>query len=281
MVEQLEFLLNMDKTEYLLGEPATAFLEVKNSGSETISAIDQLDPQYDVVKFYIKNANGEKLFRPFVVADSIPHMVSLDPGKSVRGTAKVFYGAEGWSLKSPGTYKITATYKGLVSKPDKIFTSNIAEIKIRAPENDQEKDQVNLIMGDEQGKLLLFEGGDHLSTGMQNLTQLTNKYPQSDLAAYANFAIGMNWSRDFKNFHKKELRPANTEKSASHLENAKTKLHGYYANKAYLTLADIYDKSNDKAAKKNTLNEFVQRFSGEGKHIDSVKKARSMLADLV
>jgi hypothetical protein len=98
---------------------------------------------------------------PFVVADSIPHMVSLDPGKSVRGTAKVFYGAEGWSLKSPGTYKITATYKGLVSKPDKIFTSNIAEIKIRAPENDQEKDQVNLIMGDEQGKLLLFEGGDH------------------------------------------------------------------------------------------------------------------------
>jgi hypothetical protein len=52
---------------------------------------------------------------------------------------------------------------------------------------------------------------------MQNLTQLTNKYPQSDLAAYANFAIGMNWSRDFKNFHKKELRPANTEKSASHL----------------------------------------------------------------
>ena len=52
-----------------------------------------------------------------------------------------------------------------------------------APENDQEKDQVNLIMGDEQGKLLLFEGGDHLSTGMQNLTQLTNKYPQSDLAA--------------------------------------------------------------------------------------------------
>jgi hypothetical protein len=79
-------------------------------------------------------------------------------------------------------------------------------------------------MGDEQGKLLLFEGGDHLSTGMQNLTQLTNKYPQSDLAAYANFAIGMNWSRDFKNFHKKELRPANTEKSASHLENAKTKL---------------------------------------------------------
>jgi hypothetical protein len=32
----------------------------------------------------------------------------------------------------------------------------------------------------------------------------------------------MNWSRDFKNFHKKESRPANTEKSASHLENAKT-----------------------------------------------------------
>ena len=134
-------------------------------------------------------------------------------------------------------------------------------------------------MGDEQGRFLLFEGGDHLTSGMQKLAELATKYPESDLAKYANFSLGIRHLTEFADFTKKQVRQPDTKKSMSHFKAAKPKLHGYYARKAYFTLASLYDKSNNKSAKKNTLNEFVDRFSSDSKYSDSVSKAKSMLED--
>lgn len=58
---------------------------MNNSSSEPVSVIDQLDPSYGVVNFYITGENHrEDLFRPVVVADSTIHTSSLDPDKSIR-----------------------------------------------------------------------------------------------------------------------------------------------------------------------------------------------------
>jgi hypothetical protein len=279
MVEDIIFTISINHREYLLGSPIVVHLEIHNAGSKSVSLLDQLKPEFDVVKFDIKKENEKFPFRPYTILDARPHVVSLEPGKSIGDSAKLFYGAQKWTFKSPGLYLITASYNGLVDEPNKVIHSNEIELEIRAPANKEEKEQVDLIMGDEQGRFLLFEGGDHLTNGMQNLTELATKYPESDLAKYANFSLGISTSTEFADFTKNRVRQSDIKKSLTHLEAAKPKLHGYYAKKAYFTLANLYDKSNDKTAKENTLSEFVDRFSSDSKFTDSISKAKNMLED--
>jgi hypothetical protein len=281
-LEQVELKLKMGKTEYLPGQPAVAYLQLTNRGSEPISLIDQLSPEYEVVKFYIrKDTNQEIQFIPYTLVDSLAHSISISPGDSIRASAKIFFGSGGYTFPKPGKYQIKATYNGIVDEPTSVINSNIAEIRITAPANDEERDQVNLVMGDEQGLFLLFEGGDHLSSGRQKLKELTEKYPRSVLAGYAHTALGVNLSEDFANFKENKVRKADVKQSVSHLESAKDKVTGHWANKAYLTLAKLQQKTApDKDAARTTLNEFIHRFSDESKNANSVKRAKNMLLSL-
>ena len=279
LTNEIEFKLQIGKKEYLLGEPVVAYMDVINSGSESVEVIKQLEPEFGIVKFFIKKQNEEKIvFRPYIVVDSLPEKVTLNSGDRISGSGKIFYGGKGWTFNSPGDYQIKATYSGLVENPDKVIESNTAEVRIRAPSSEEEKDEVNLIMGDEQALFLLFEGGDHLSKGINNLKQLSTKYPQSDLAGYADIVLGTNYSKDFKDFQKGQVRKSDKEKSLKYLkEGTKKNVDAIFAKKAYFTMADIYDQTNSTDSKNETLRDFIKRFSEDEKLIKSVNKAKSMI----
>jgi hypothetical protein len=281
MVKKINFRLSTDKLEYLLGEPVIAYIEINNSGNEPLSVVDQLDLKFGIVKFYIKSENNqESNFTPFTVVDFIRHTVLLEPGKSISHAAKIFYGGNGWTFKSAGRYQLRSSYEGMAEN-HKVIDSNIVEINIVPPRNEDEKEQVNLIMGEEQGLFLLFESGDHLSDGIGSLSNLVRRFPQSKLAGYANFALGKNYSTDFKDFQKGALRKADIEKSKFHLENAKDKDTGsYFRAQTFLTLADVFKRSNDVAAAEQTLNEFLQTSSDDTRNLESIKKARNILNEL-
>lgn len=66
------------------------------------------------------------------------HTSSLDPDKSIRQFVKIFYGGEGWTFRSGGKYQIRSTYKGIMSHSEEI-SSNIAEIEVLSPRNEQER----------------------------------------------------------------------------------------------------------------------------------------------
>jgi len=280
MREEIQLKLHTDKTEYLLGEPVVAYIEVSNIGTQSRSLSNQLDPEYEIVKFFIKNGDKENLFRPSVVLDSLFRTSLIKPGDSMNAAAKIFYGGKGWTFNSTGKYQIRATYHGLVDISNEV-QSNIAEVNIRSPMNVEEKEQVNLIMGAEQGLFLLFEQGDHLINGMNSLAKLTDKFPQSDLAGYANLALGKNYSTDFKDFQKGRVRKAEINKSIAHLKSAKDKEIGsYFKRQAFLTLTSVFRRSNNIAAAKETLNEFIQIFSGDIRNSDSINKAKTILNEL-
>jgi hypothetical protein len=280
LTNEIEFKIKTGMEEYRLGEPVIVYMELINSGSEPVEVLKKLEPEVGIVKFFIKKQNEETIFRPYMVVDSLPEKVSLKPGSRISGSAKIFYGGKGWTFNSPGNYQIKATYSGIVKYPDKAIESNTVEVNITGPSSEEEKDEVNLIMGDEQGLFLLFQGGDHLSKGMKNLEELTKKYPQSELAAYADIALGINYSKDFKNFQKREVRKADKEKSLEYLGEGIKKdkdVESMYAKQAYFAMADVYDSSNSTEKKNETLQDFIQRFSGDEKMNKSVEKAKSMI----
>jgi hypothetical protein len=110
-------------------------------------------------------------------------------------------------------------------------------------------------------KFLLFEIRDHLTSGISLLQNLANKFPQSKLANYANFALGKNFATDLKDFQKGRIRKAEIEKSIDYLNKTKDKEIGsYFKKETFFTLTDLFKKSNNMSAIKKTL-EFIEMSS--------------------
>lgn len=282
MVRKVDLKLFTDKSEYLLGEPVIVYIQLINSGNESVSVIDQIDPKYGHIDFYIKRESQEEiLFRPYTVVDSIIHTSILEPGKSITEGSKIFYGGNGWTFESAGKYHIRSLYKGIIENLAESIDSNVIEINVLPPKNEQEKEQVNLIMGKEQGKFLLFESGDHLTDGISLLQKLVNQFPQSQLANYANFALGKNFAIDFKDFQTGRIRKAEIEKSIVHLNKTKDKEIGsYFKKETFFTLADLFKKSNNISAAKKTLDEFIETSSNDPKLSNSIIKAKNVLDEI-
>ena len=274
----VEFIISTEKKEYLLGEPILVNCEVKNISEDTIDVLDKFSADYDIVTFHtIKSSDKDRLFVPYAVMDFWPEPVKLQPEESVFGSSKIFYGSKGWTFKTPGNYKIWATYNGLTQHPEKFVNSNVLEIKVKPPANDEEKEQVDLIMGDEQGLFLLYDGGDDLKDGLQKLGTLVTKFEKSVLSPYVNFSIGESLSREFKDFTKKEVRPADPLNALDCLHKSIENLPKELACQAYLRMADITKGQSDVNQEKNILKEFVDKFSNNKRYENTVKKAEKKL----
>jgi len=268
----------MGKDEYLPGQPAIAYLSLINNSKESISVTNLFDPKFDFVKFVVENNGNFTRFIPYSMVDVMPKPEKLDSGKSIHGHAKVFYGSNGYTFPNPGTYKIKGVYYGLVF-PSEVIESNVAEVKIVAPKNKEEEEQVRLIKGDEQALFFLFEGGDHLVNGMRNIMQLAERYPNTVLGGYANAVLGIHWSKDFKDLVKRKIRTPDIDSSNKFLSTAKDNVKGHWADSTYIRLARNYEKSGIKDKSTNLLNEFIDKFKEDDKNVEALKVARQILEE--
>ena len=110
------------------------------------------------------------------------------------------------------------------------------------------------------------------------MVKLAKQHQESDLAGYAEFALGANLSRNFKEFQKGKVRAAKPQQSVEHLEKTMDKeIEDWYMRQAYFTLADVY-KKYDLGNPNQILNEFVENFSEDPKLQKSVEKAKKIIA---
>jgi hypothetical protein len=276
---KLEFSIQTGKDEYLPGAPTIAYMELKNTSSEEISVSDQLDPQYEIVKFYIRNDDKDEEieYKPYVTLDYLLNIKKLKPNKSIKGEAKIFYGASGYSFREPGVYHVRATYNGIFKKPNEIIDSNKIEVKIKEPLTQEEKEQVNLVYGDEQARFLMYEGGDHLLEGIKKLTELGTKFPNTILGGYANTALGVHLNKSFKNIPENKIRKEKPEEAESFLVNAKDNTRGHWADMTYLNLAKIYRERNDIESMTNVLTEFINKFAEDKKNSNAIRNANDLV----
>lgn len=274
--EGVEFEMKMGKNEYLPGQPAIAYLRFTNKGSKPVSIVDRLDPRYDLVKFYIKKDEKETLFRPYSYIDFVPQERTLNSGESMYGRAKIFYGSRGYTFPEPGTYKVRASYHGITHGLGEIINSNIVDVVIKTP-NGEEEEQVRLIKGDQQALFFLFEGGDTLTDGINQLTKLAEEYPNSTLGSYANAVLGLQWSRDFKDLQNNSIRETNSDKASTFLQTAKDNLKGYWADKTFLQLAEIQKKTGKESLGQQTLNEYVDKFQHDNRNARGIIRAKQIL----
>ncbi len=208
---QITLSVSTDKATYLPGEPIIAHVIVTN-GNEERPLPAMLTPEYGALKYLIAFATGEpREFRPWSRIDN-DRMQTLGPRATRQVQARIFFGADGWTFREPGVYSVRAQLLGVISAP--------AQIRVQQPVTAVEQRQSELLLAsDEAGFFLLFEGGDHLKTGISLLRDFA---PSNTVhAGYANYALGMMSSKQFNDFAKGSKREPNWVEAESFFERSR------------------------------------------------------------
>src|SRR5688500_15257208 len=101
---------SVERDSYVLGEPVYLLLRLENTGAQTQRVFGGLDPTDGAVEILVSGGDRrEQHFVPLVEADHDESiMVELSPGRPLGAVAPIFFGANGWTFPSTGTYTVTA-----------------------------------------------------------------------------------------------------------------------------------------------------------------------------
>lgn len=250
--EGVKLELSVEKSSFMLGEPVVVLVKVTNTGDSELAIVGGVEPEFDVLHYEVAGPDGEsKPFSPLYVADTDKRIV-LNRGESMHGTARIFYGGNGYTFSKAGTYKVTASFKN--------YRSNTLSIQISEPQNQAEREQARLILeNSEVGLFLMLEGGDELKEAHRVRDTFQQEYPQSLLTAYLKFAQGKNLSVPARNFVSKQPRDANLEGAIEMLQSVKDReMQMYYRVKTATTLSTCYQKTGQMQEAQKVLEEMQQ-----------------------
>jgi hypothetical protein len=184
--------LEPPRDRVLLGEPVTVVASIVNCSTAVQEVQDLLSPELGFLQVWIQPPSGaELLHRPIAKREARGRPVrSLAPGERLSAFVPVYFGADGWTLKQPGTYRVRAEYGAETAK----LTSKPIQLTVVPPESVQDRQAADLMMTREAG-LFLASGRDEGGKGSKRLAMLDREYGQSRLAPYARVALAIADSR--------------------------------------------------------------------------------------
>lgn len=181
----------LDKSRVIPGEPVVVHTLLANRSTGAVSLPTELSPEYGRLRYVIRAGDGPpRDFLPWAIIENDLEEL-LGPGASRAVSAKIFYGAEGWTFRSPGSFRIQAVFRGAASEP--------VVLTVTAPANvDEQRQTSRLLETPAAGLFLLVEGGDSDGPGARVIADIANSGTR--LAGYANHVMGSNLARRFVNF---------------------------------------------------------------------------------
>ncbi len=277
--EVLTLQIQVDKEQFDLGEPVVLYVTLRNAGSQAVEVLHFLEPEFGYAEYLITGPDGEELkFRPSALVDHPEPYQLLAPGEEIQGEAKIFFGGAGWTFANPGTYNVRAAYLGTGG-----VVSNTITISVLQPTSAAARAAAQqFINSEEVGYFLLFEGGDHLTEGMQRLELVAQNYSQTPHAAYANYALGNNLLQDFANFRTNSMRAADPQRAIAYLERAQLSTVSLYQTMhTHLSLARGYTligNSERATAVRGQLNNLISvRYPAFRRLADEIIQRRGII----
>ena len=250
--ENVKLELSAEKSSFLPGEPVVVLVKATNTSDSALVIPGGLEPKMEAIIYEITDPQGKTTpFSPLMVVDTDKRIV-LNKNESAYGTARLFYGGQGYSFPQPGVYKVVARYKS--------FQSNSLSLTVSKPKNEEESEQARLILdNNEVGLFLMLEGGDELLQAQKAMQTLVQKYPQSLLTAYVRYAQAKNLSVPARNFVSKKPREADLPAAIDILQSVKdANMQMYYRLKTVTTLSECLQASDRKEDARKVLQDAQQ-----------------------
>lgn len=188
------------KSAFAFGEPVVVELKLSTTDTRGRRVHTFLHPSATMVQIAIQKPGGRTvLYRPMIehcVDEDRTTKLDLDQ-PAVYESAYIGYGKDGFYFEQPGAYQLRAIY---VAPDGSRVVSPTLTLRVRSPHSAADEEAAELLMGDEQGKLLYLLGSDSdaLKHGNEALDELLTKHGKHPLAIYANLVKGINAGRDYK-----------------------------------------------------------------------------------
>jgi len=198
----LELTIDTDKT-FALGEPVVIVskLGLTDTRGKKVHRANQICPNTGCLQIAIQKPSGQVYaYEPPIelLVNVETTSLSMDSQPAIYNSSYIGYDKNlGQVFDQPGVYKIRAVYYSLDGSE---VLSNITRVTVRVPISEEEKQAAELMLGDDQGMLMLLQGSEspYLKDGNEAIDTLLEKYPNNPLATYARLAKGSCLSREFK-----------------------------------------------------------------------------------
>ncbi len=206
------------KPHFQYGEPVVVELKLATTDLRGRDTHGYLHPKDDFVTIAIRQPSGRTVvYRPMLrhCADAAT-TVRLDASRpALYDSAYIGYGQDGFYFDNPGQYAVRAQY---IAADGSRVVSPVLKLRVRPPAGAEDLDVAELLLGDEQGKLLSLLGSDAdaLRRGNEALDVLLAEHGSHPLAVYAQLVKGVNAGRDFKQLtagQSLDVRPAQPKTS--------------------------------------------------------------------
>jgi hypothetical protein len=261
-----------EKDSYIVGDPVVVFVTVTNRSAKVLEVPILFGPEYDTYVYTIQGPDGNAVrFSPLMVKETYAPKASLEQGQSVSGSARIYFGALGYSFMKPGPYSIRCSFGPQIS--------NELMLKFGEPETAPQRAFADAILRHgEVGLLLMMEGGDELADGIAQLQKIASEFPESPYGGIAGYILGKNYSQPAMNFVSKKPRAADFAKANKYLEAARgVNIGPFYVSQLHATLGDNYLKMKDPDAARKIDEELQRRLKGFGRPGDVMLEERTRL----
>jgi hypothetical protein len=247
-------------------EPVTIELKLKNQTAAPVLVPDMLNPELGLLELFIGDPKGQvHTYRPLFRLCGEPRTVELKPGDKLYESVFISYGATGFYFEEPGEYNVWAVYGAGGLR----LRSNMLRLRVAFPQSRDDEKIALWTFGREQGHVLYMRGAQHLQAGNDQLSEVTERFPDTNLARYVHLCFGNSQAREFKDLVTARVRPPQQRDAAQHLEQARTfhlrrKSHSALDNITYgrtvKLLADLYLETGQPERAKSVLTQTVRYF---------------------
>jgi hypothetical protein len=265
--------LTTEHAHLMLGEPVVAVVEITNHTGVAITVPTLFDPTYGVYRYWITSPDGsKKRFEPAWL-DEMDRAVTapVASGGKIRGYARLFHASNGTPFDRAGAYKISVT-SGTMQSPE-------WSLAVDAPPDDRARRAAELMLSPDVTLFLLAGGGETLKNARPNLELVSSSFAGTAVAPYADFALGVYYAQDSRDFVHKNVRPADPVRSRFLLERSagSNTLPPLFRQRAYSHLIQIALDRNDAAGAESYITQYQSRYGREPDAADAVGSMRQLI----
>jgi hypothetical protein len=250
-----------------LAEPVRVELKLKNQTDAAIMVPDMLNPEFGLLELCIRDPKGRvQPYRPLFRLCGEARMVELPPGEKLYESIFVAYGAEGFYFEEPGEYQLWAVY----GAGERRICSNALRLRVAFPQSQEDEEMALWTFGRDQGHVLYMRGAEHLRAGNDQLREVTERFPNTNLARYIHYCFGLNQARSFKDAVQGRVRDPRPEAAIQELEKARTfstlrdrhsSLDNITHGQAVDLLSNLYCQTDQPREAKSVLTQTARYFT--------------------
>jgi len=246
-------------------EPVTVEIKLKNHSRARVTVPNMLNPEFGLLELLIRDPKGlVRSYRPLFRLCGEARVAELPPDHKLYESVFLGYGGDGFYFMEPGEYHIWAAYGagGL--------RSNTLRIRVAYPRTAEDEEMALWAFGQDQGHVLYMRGGDHLQAGQDQLCEVTERFPDTNLSRYIQFCLGLGRARAFKDVVRGVAREPRTKDAIECLEKARafsprweghSSLDNISHGRAANMLSDLYAQTGQPERARSVLAQTAQYFT--------------------